>query len=799
MRIAANAALFRYLLNFTNAGNLTAQDSNVTLPGNFNNTGNISIQNSISPLLATHSGLVLGNFSHTGSTTLLSASNLSSPLDLAATPFGAASLSSNSSLTNLTLLNSAGVIDIAAGWKPFLNVTLASNLTIEPGATVSGTMSLQSAAITINSSATACGTLSSTISGNGTIAFQDTATGALPGRLLGNINAGVALTTAAGSGLLSLSNVTMAGTIVSSAHALTINNLNTQSFVNSGQMTASGGTITIYGNMTNTGTVSSTAGTITFGGSAPGFSFHSFHHQQQHHHRIGRRSHRRTLYQFRKRLRLQWRRTATRYFPRQHRRLHLSQQRNPPRPFPFRFPEEHFNGPAARSPLQRKSPSGAEQLPTTTIDLGNTTWGAMELPKQCQPDECHALTSSSGSRQILNVDHPSSLGRTMLVQRANIATDLLITPGANLTVQSTQLSNSTIDLLGSSTANATLVSSSISGNGTIRLDGATAGNSIQLSGTTGSGISIVTGAAGGTINSPATLQGPISAQTSGQPLTFTGGLSVGSTGLLQAINGDTIVSNSTLALSGTVNVGAGSSITFARTANFATAASSLTGTGTFSASTVSGFLTVPGVVNVTGTSLNNLKSLSVAGSPGQWTGLLNLIQADAIVQSTTGDASQLVDQVRQAYNNGDWLGTGGITSTTVRNSIQTANPLGLVVMTGADYTALTSKLTFDNQAFAPTHLLLTRALLGDANLDNQVDLSDLSTVLNNFGQPSLSWTAGNFDYAPTIDLTDLSDVLNNFGQTLTTPANLPSTPTPEPTSLLLLSPLRPPPSLKRRR
>ena len=58
----------------------------------------------------------------------------------------------------------------------------------------------------------------------------------------------------------------------------------------------------------------------------------------------------------------------------------------------------------------------------------------------------------------------------------------------------------------------------------------------------------------------------------------------------------------------------------------------------------------------------------------------------------------------------------------------------------------------------------TSALSGDANLDGTVDLTDLSTVLNNFGAASPNWTDGNFDGTPTIDLTDLSNVLNNFGQ-----------------------------------
>ncbi|MGN6370532.1 MAG: LamG-like jellyroll fold domain-containing protein [Phycisphaerae bacterium] len=65
-------------------------------------------------------------------------------------------------------------------------------------------------------------------------------------------------------------------------------------------------------------------------------------------------------------------------------------------------------------------------------------------------------------------------------------------------------------------------------------------------------------------------------------------------------------------------------------------------------------------------------------------------------------------------------------------------------------------------------LSLSTALLGDVNRDGKVDLTDLSTVLNNFGNATPNWTSGNFDHAATIDLTDLSQVLNNFGQSRST-------------------------------
>ena len=96
-----------------------------------------------------------------------------------------------------------------------------------------------------------------------------------------------------------------------------------------------------------------------------------------------------------------------------------------------------------------------------------------------------------------------------------------------------------------------------------------------------------------------------------------------------------------------------------------------------------------------------------------------------------------------------------------------------------------------NEAFYG--LALAPQLLGDANLDGNVDLSDLSIILNNFGKTTSAWTDGNFDHAATIDLTDLSDVLNNFGQSINPNAsqsqitNNSATPVPEPAALLSLS------------
>ncbi len=77
--------------------------------------------------------------------------------------------------------------------------------------------------------------------------------------------------------------------------------------------------------------------------------------------------------------------------------------------------------------------------------------------------------------------------------------------------------------------------------------------------------------------------------------------------------------------------------------------------------------------------------------------------------------------------------------------------------------AILGRATFGGIPSNSNSILISQELLGDANVDGHVDLSDLSTILNNFGAVTGEWTSGNFDGAATIDLTDLSDVLNNFG------------------------------------
>ncbi|QDU70468.1 PEP-CTERM sorting domain-containing protein [Mucisphaera calidilacus] len=83
----------------------------------------------------------------------------------------------------------------------------------------------------------------------------------------------------------------------------------------------------------------------------------------------------------------------------------------------------------------------------------------------------------------------------------------------------------------------------------------------------------------------------------------------------------------------------------------------------------------------------------------------------------------------------------------------------------------------DDVAFLLGDILGTAA--GDANLDQAVDLLDLSALAANFNVSGVGWASGNFNGDAIVNLLDLSTLADNFG--FSAPA------IPEPTSLALLA------------
>ncbi|MGN6370770.1 MAG: BNR-4 repeat-containing protein [Phycisphaerae bacterium] len=147
-----------------------------------------------------------------------------------------------------------------------------------------------------------------------------------------------------------------------------------------------------------------------------------------------------------------------------------------------------------------------------------------------------------------------------------------------------------------------------------------------------------------------------------------------------------------------------------------------------------------------------LPAVQLDGGADAWEGTLDVGGNKLVVRNAATHAMTLATlQNEVAY--GAAHGTG-IVSTSL------APDTALAVMDNA----VLGLTTFGDVAVNANSILVAPELLGDANVDGAVDLTDLSVVLDNFGKAEGTWTSGNFDGAGVIDLSDLSFVLNHFGK-----------------------------------
>jgi autotransporter-associated beta strand protein len=75
--------------------------------------------------------------------------------------------------------------------------------------------------------------------------------------------------------------------------------------------------------------------------------------------------------------------------------------------------------------------------------------------------------------------------------------------------------------------------------------------------------------------------------------------------------------------------------------------------------------------------------------------------------------------------------------------------------------AILHKTTFGGQTVDTSSLLIKFTFPGDANLDGQVDVTDLGALATSW-QTSAPWTGGDFDYSGFVDVTDLGALATNW-------------------------------------
>lgn len=134
---------------------------------------------------------------------------------------------------------------------------------------------------------------------------------------------------------------------------------------------------------------------------------------------------------------------------------------------------------------------------------------------------------------------------------------------------------------------------------------------------------------------------------------------------------------------------------------------------------------------------------------------LDLTNAQLFVDYGSGadPAATIRSEIISGYNGGKWNGTGIMSSTAAANS-----SYAIGYADGSEDKGTTA---------AAGQVLIKFTLIGDANLDGTVNLTDLLALLNNYGQTSEDWSDGDFNYDGTVNLTDLLALLNNYGQSAT--------------------------------
>ncbi len=142
---------------------------------------------------------------------------------------------------------------------------------------------------------------------------------------------------------------------------------------------------------------------------------------------------------------------------------------------------------------------------------------------------------------------------------------------------------------------------------------------------------------------------------------------------------------------------------------------------------------------------NSAAGTSVVGSLSIASGATLDLTNNSAVIDYTGPVGTLVDATRVN------LQTGRLTT----SSADSAHRLGY------GDNAVLNKGTFAGQSVDSSSILIKYTYAGDANLDGQVDVTDLGALATNW-QTSNVWTGGDFNYDGFVDVTDLGALATNW-------------------------------------
>jgi len=130
-----------------------------------------------------------------------------------------------------------------------------------------------------------------------------------------------------------------------------------------------------------------------------------------------------------------------------------------------------------------------------------------------------------------------------------------------------------------------------------------------------------------------------------------------------------------------------------------------------------------------------------------------------------GNLAAISSLVQQSYNNGNWNGSTGITSSTAAADTAHLTAVGVIlnnVSGAAIYGSAAPLGLFDGSNPSTSDVLVKYTYYGDANLDGKVDGSDYSRIDNGYLNHLTGWYNGDFNYDGVVDGSDYTLIDNAF-------------------------------------
>ncbi len=171
---------------------------------------------------------------------------------------------------------------------------------------------------------------------------------------------------------------------------------------------------------------------------------------------------------------------------------------------------------------------------------------------------------------------------------------------------------------------------------------------------------------------------------------------------------------------------------------------------------VGGALRIDAGGSVSATSVVDQILVGANGTLSLDRGLFIVDYADASPLAT------LTQEISEGRNGGTWDGLG-INSVGLGSAVNEFIGIAEASVLGGN--------VFGGVTVDATAVLVRRTLNGDANLDGQVNFSDLLIMARNYGTTGRGWGEGNFDYLDNgvVSFTDLLSLSRNYGQSLAGP------------------------------